>query len=143
MKIAEVLAAKGHAVATVHPEITVEAAARLLRERHIGALVVTADGHHLLGMLSERDIIYAVAVDRTVLDADVAKVMTTRVITTAPEDTVTRAMAVMTKERCRHLPVIHDDHLYGIVSIGDLVKARLQELETEARVLRDVAIAHL
>jgi CBS domain-containing protein len=141
MKIAEVLASKGHSIATVHPQISVDSAARLLRERRIGALVVSGDGHSLHGILSERDIVYALAVDRTVLDREVSEVMTTRVVTARAEDTVAEAMAVMTRERCRHLPVLRDGALKGIVSIGDLVKARLQELELETRVLRDVVIA--
>jgi CBS domain-containing protein len=141
MKISEVVRSKGHAVATVHPAVSVGAAARTLRERRIGALVVSPDGHTIAGILSERDIVYALAVDRSVLDGEVASVMTKRVITVTPEDSVAHAMAVMTRERCRHLPVLRDGELAGIVSIGDLVKARLQELELESRVLRDVVIA--
>jgi CBS domain-containing protein len=141
MKIAEVLASKGHTVATVHPQISVDTAARLLRSRRIGALVVSGHGHALDGILSERDIVYALAVDRSVLDREVGEVMTTRVVTARPEDSVAEAMAMMTRERCRHLPVLRDGQLEGIVSIGDLVKARLQELELETRVLRDVVIA--
>jgi CBS domain-containing protein len=141
MKIAEVLASKGRTVATVHPQISVDTAARLLRDRRIGALVVSGDGHSLDGIVSERDIVYAVALDRGALDREVSEVMTTRVVTARPDETVAEAMAVMTRERCRHLPVLRDGQLEGIVSIGDLVKARLQELELETRVLRDVVIA--
>jgi CBS domain-containing protein len=141
MKIDEVVRSKGHSVATVHPAVSVGAAARTLRERRIGALVVSPDGHTIAGILSERDIVYALAVDRSVLDREVAEVMTRRVITVTPEDSVAHAMAVMTRERCRHLPVLRNGELAGIVSIGDLVKARLQELELESRVLRDVVIA--
>jgi CBS domain-containing protein len=141
MKIDEVVRSMGHSVATVHPAVSVGAAARTLRERRIGALVVSPDGHTIAGILSERDIVYALAVDRSVLDGEVAQVMTKRVITVTPDDSVVHAMAVMTRERCRHLPVLRNGELAGIVSIGDLVKARLQELELESRVLRDVVIA--
>jgi CBS domain-containing protein len=142
VRIAEVVNAKGHDVALVHPATSVAAAAQILRSRHIGALVVSEDGATIKGILSERDIVYALAEDRSSLDAAVSNVMTTRVFTVRPEESIVQAMAIMTRQRCRHLPVLKEGRLDGIVSIGDLVKARVNELEMESRVLRDVVIAN-
>jgi CBS domain-containing protein len=141
VKISEVLRGKGAAVHTTHPLSSVVAAAARLHEARIGALVVSSGGDTIDGILSERDVVTAIAVDPASLHATVASVMTTDVITIAPEDSVVRAMALMTRHRCRHLPVVVGGRLVGIVSIGDLVKARLEELELESRVLRDVVIA--
>jgi CBS domain-containing protein len=141
MKIAEVLRAKGRTVATIHPEQSVGSAIAEMKRRGVGALVVTRDGSHLIGILSERDVVRALVDDPAVLGRRVADIMTTTVVTCTPDDTVTHAMALMTHRRHRHLPVVVDDRLDGIVSIGDLVKARLEELELESRVLRDVFIA--
>jgi CBS domain-containing protein len=141
MKIAEILRAKGRAVATIHPEQTVASAVRDMKERAVGALVVTRDGNHLVGIVSERDIVRALADDTGVLGRRVAEIMTTKVVTCSPEESVTHAMALMTHRRHRHLPVMEGEELAGIVSLGDLVKARLDELELESRILRDVFLA--
>jgi CBS domain-containing protein len=141
MKIAGVLQAKGRAVATVHPEQSVDSAVQQLKHWGVGALVVTRDRTHVLGIVSERDVVRALADDAGVLDRLVAELMTTDVVTCTPDDTVTHAMGLMTHRRHRHLPVLVDGQLAGIVSIGDLVKARLEELELESRVLRDAFIA--
>ncbi|HKA04379.1 MAG TPA: CBS domain-containing protein [Acidimicrobiales bacterium] len=141
MKIAEILRAKGSAVATIHPEQTVASAVRDMKERAVGALVVTRDGNHLVGIVSERDIVRALADDAGVLSRRIAEIMTTKVVTCSPEESVTHAMALMTHRRHRHLPVMEGDELVGIVSLGDLVKARLDELELESRILRDAFLA--
>jgi CBS domain-containing protein len=141
VKISEVLRDKGTSVITAHPVISVSAAARRMHDAHIGAMIVSGDGERIDGIISERDIVYAIARDHATLDAPVSSVMTTEVITVKPDDTVNKAMELMTRHRCRHLPVLRDGELAGIVSIGDLVKARLNELELESRVLRDVVIA--
>jgi CBS domain-containing protein len=120
---------------------SVTAAATRMHDAHIGALVVTDADGGIAGILSERDIVNAVARDGNALQAPIATVMTKDVITIRPEDTVVLAMTLMTRHRSRHLPVTSDGSLVGIVSIGDLVKARLEELELESRVLRDVVIA--
>jgi CBS domain-containing protein len=140
MKIAEILRAKGRAVASIHPDQTVAAAVREMKQRGVGALVVSRDRTHLVGIVSERDVVRALADDRGVLDRRVADIMTTNVETSTPDQTVTGAMAVMTHRRHRHLPVLEGGELAGIVSIGDLVKARLDELELESRVLRDTVL---
>ena len=129
MKIAEILRGKGRAVAGIHPEQTVAAAVRDMKQRGVGALVVTRDRIHVIGIVSERDVVWALADDPGVLDRRVADIMTSRVVTCTPDQTVTDAMALMTHGRHRHLPVLEGDELAGIVSIGDLVKARLDELE--------------
>jgi len=140
MKIAEILQGKGRAVASIHPEQTVASAVHEMKQRGVGALVVSRDRAHLAGIVSERDIVRALADDRGVLDRPVAEIMTTNVVTCTREHTVTHAMALMTHRRHRHLPVLDGDELVGIVSIGDLVKARLDELEMESRVLRDAVL---
>src|SRR5215218_3039929 len=125
MKIAEIVRSKGRNVATVHPEQTVRSAVREMKHWGIGALVVTKDGQHLSGIVSERDVVRALVDAPDVLDQRVADIMTTSVVTCSPDDSVTHAMALMTQRRHRHLPVVVDGELAGIVSIGDLVKARL------------------
>src|SRR5215813_5916684 len=109
MKIAEILRAKGSAVATIHPEQTVASAVRDMKERAVGALVVTRDGNHLVGIVSERDIVRALADDAGVLSRRIAEIMTTKVVTCSPEESVTHAMALMTHRRHRHLPVMEGD----------------------------------
>jgi CBS domain-containing protein len=140
MKIAEVVRTKGRAVATIHPEQSVGSAVREMRHWGVGALVVTRDGTHLVGIVSERDVVRALVDTPDVLDRRVSDIMTTTVVTCSPDDTVTHAMALVTQRRHRHLPVIVAGELAGIVSIGDLVKARLEELELESRVLRQAVI---
>ena len=142
MKIAEILRAKGRAVASIHPDQTVASAVREMKQRSVGALVVSRDRTHLVGIVSERDVVRALADDRAVLDRRVAEIMTEQVVTCTPEQTVTDAMALMTHRRHRHLPVLEGDEVAGIVSIGDLVKARLDELELESRVLRDAVLGN-
>jgi CBS domain-containing protein len=108
-----------------------------LRDRNIGALVVSEDGAAVDGILSERDVAYGLADHGSaLLSFSVAQTMTRRVATCAPADSVADLMAKMTNRRLRHLPVVEDGRLVGIVSIGDLVKSRLDEIEEEARSLR-------
>ena len=109
-----------------------------LRLKGIGAFVVSQDGSTILGMVSERDIVHGLAEHGTKLLAlPVSQVMTSPVVTCTPEDTVTAVMARMTRYRVRHLPVVEDGELSGIVSIGDVIKHRLDELEMEANILRE------
>ena len=140
MKVREILDAKGRSVATIRPEAAVTTALdRLVRER-IGALVVSEHGRRVAGVLSERDLVRALAAEGAALVAGgrrVAELMTREVVTCAPEDDVGRVMAEMTRRRVRHLPVVEGGGLAGIVSIGDVVKSRLGEAEGEAATLRD------
>src|SRR5215210_8462961 len=143
MIVAEILRTKGHRVVTVAPTATVAEAAALLERNRIGAAVVSADGRRLDGLLDESDIVRAVVRDGPEgLNRPVRDAMTREPATCAPDDRITSVMAVMTQRRQRHLPVLSGGELAGLVSIGDAVKARLSELELEARVLRDAWIAH-
>jgi len=128
-------------IITIHPTETVKRAADRMRARNIAALVVKS-GDEFLGLISEREIVHAIAQHgEGALSLTVQAVMTRAAITVAPDDTVKRAMTLMTNYRVRHLPVIAGDKLVGIVSIGDVVKHRLEDLETESNVLRDAYIA--
>lgn len=137
MNVETILKGKGRAVVTIAPEASVGTAITLLRQKSIGALVVSRDGTTVLGILSERDIIHALA-DRgaAATTAVVAELMSRHVTTCAPEDGIAELMAEMTERRIRHLPVIEAGRLAGIVSIGDVVKSRLDEVESEASDLR-------
>ena len=137
MNVETILRAKGRAVATIRPDETVAAAVAALRERNVGALVVSENGESVDGIISERDVVHGLG-DRggELLSQTVAQVMTRQVATCDPSDTVADLMAEMTNRRIRHFPVVRDGRLCGIVSIGDLVKNRLDEIEYEARSLR-------
>ena len=137
MNVEAILRGKGRDVATIRPDQTVAVALAALLDRNIGALVVSRDGERVDGIISERDIVHGLAAHGgALLAVDVAAVMTRRVATCDPADTVADLMALMTNRRIRHLPVVDDGKLVGIVSIGDLVKNRLDEIEYEARSLR-------
>ena len=137
MNVEAILRAKGSNVATIRPDATVGAAVRELKTHGIGALLVSEDGRRVAGILSERDIVHALAEQGAALLAmPVDQLMTRKVVTCVPEDTVSDLMARMTQHRFRHLPVVKDGILIGIVSIGDLVKNRIEEVEFEADSLR-------
>ena len=138
MQVGDILRQKGTAVATIHPGATVAEAVGALRQWSVGALVVSADGRTIDGIVSERDIVRALGGPRrTLLDQLVDSIMTTPVRTCGPTDRVESLMALMTENRIRHLPVEVDGRLAGIVSIGDVVKSRLTELEHETRALEE------
>jgi len=137
MNVHMILRNKGKSVVTIHPDATVERAIAVLRLRGIGALVVSDDGENVVGIVSERDIVEALGRYGTeLLGVSVSEVMTCPVVTCEPEDGVAELMAEMTNRRIRHFPVIEDGRLVGIVSIGDLVKSRLDEIEYEAHSMR-------
>jgi CBS domain-containing protein len=136
MNVATILKAKGTDVVTASPIISLGEAARLLTSRRIGAVVVM-HGQQVLGILSEREIVKAVAVSGAeALDRPVRDVMTSRVVTCDLNDSVDELMDAMTEGRFRHLPVVHDGELVGIVSIGDVVKHRIAETVMETEALR-------
>ena len=139
MTIAAILRAKGTHVETTTLETTLFTATWNLKIKGIGALVVVGgDGNHILGIISERDIIRAlIEQGEQLLALPVSKAMTSPVLTCAREDRVTAVMARMTRHRVRHLPVVEGGKLAGLISIGDVVKYRLDELELEANVLRE------
>jgi len=138
MQIAALLSAKGDQVATIRPEATVMAALGELRAHGIGALVVSSDGTSIDGIVSERDIVRALF-DRhgSLLDEPVRSIMTSTVFTGSPDDDTETLMRVMTERRVRHVPVVQDGAMVGIVSIGDIVKSRIGELEKDRKELVD------
>jgi CBS domain-containing protein len=138
MTVKAILSGKGRDVMTISSNATLADAARLLSERRIGALVVEDDDHTVAGLLSERDIVRAVAAKGgEALGFPVQQAMTRKVVTCREADTVGAIMEHMTIGKFRHLPVIEDGQLVGIVSIGDVVKFRLGEMEQESSALRD------
>jgi len=141
MKVEGILRSKGTNVVTADPRATIGSIVERLHRERIGALVVTESGS-VLGMISERDVIRGLAEHGPViLDKKVTDLMTRPVHTCSRGDSIKHLMSEMTRKRIRHLPVIDDGVLYGIVSIGDVVKNRLDEVEMEANVLRDAYIA--
>jgi CBS domain-containing protein len=139
MFVSDVLRTKGHHVERIHPTDSVEVAVRKLAEHRIGALVVEDRWMKPVGIFSERDFINAVARDgAAVLGFQVQELMSTPMLTCRSADRIDAVLATMTMARIRHLPVVEDSELKGIVSIGDLVKHRLDEKELEASVLRDI-----
>jgi CBS domain-containing protein len=137
MRIADVLSNKGAAVATITPETTVSQLLASLAALNIGAMVVVgADG--LAGIVSERDVVRELHKrGGGLLGQPVSEIMTTVLATCTPRDTVDHLVVLMTQNRVRHVPVIDDGRLAGIVSIGDVVKTRMEELETEQQQLQD------
>jgi CBS domain-containing protein len=136
MIVSQILKAKGSDVTTIGPEASLAEAATKLARARIGALVVTARDGEIVGIISERDIVKAVAVSRgQAVDQAVEAVMTHKVATCAPADSLESLMREMTARRVRHLPVVNDNRLAGIISIGDVVKYRLDELERERAML--------
>ena len=137
MNVETILRKKGRTVATIRPEDTVGAAVDALVSGNIGALVASEDGEAVDGIISERDIVHALAQHGSgLLALTVAEVMTRPAVTCDPSESVGELMAEMTNRRIRHLPVVCNGRLCGIVSIGDVVKNRLDEIEYEARSLR-------
>ena len=137
MDVETILRSKGRAVATIRPDDTVGSAVEALVSGNIGALVASEDGEAVDGIISERDVVHALARHGpALLEQTVAEVMTRSVVTCDPTESVAELMAEMTNRRIRHLPVVRDGKLCGIVSIGDVVKNRLDEIEYEARSLR-------
>ena len=137
MLVSQILKQKGSAVYTCSPLETVAAAAAVLHSRRVGALVVMDEQDHVVGMLSERDIVRVIAQQGHMgLSGPVSSCMTRDVIYASPTDTVADLMACMTDRRVRHLPVCQNDRLVGIASIGDLVKSKIAETEAEAEELK-------
>ena len=139
MDIEAILANKGREVRTVRPEAPAAEALHQMREKQVSALVVSEDGARIAGIISDRGIMDAIA-DRSaeVLNVPVGSVMTKEVFTCSRGEPVSAIMALMTKRRIRHIPVVEQDgRLCGIISIGDVVKHRLGEIEHEAEAMRE------
>jgi CBS domain-containing protein len=138
MRVSAILAHKGREVLTIRPEATLGSAAEALDEHRIGALVVSEGDGVIRGVVSERDIVRRLArIGHDALTEPVESVMTIDVVTCTPSDTTEHLMEVVTTRRIRHVPVVEDDRLAGLVSIGDIVAARVRDLEQEAHLLRE------
>jgi CBS domain-containing protein len=138
MTVKAILSAKGGEVQTIDPTTNVAAAAKLLAELNIGALVLTGPDRHVIGIVSERDIVQELAAHGAAsLDLPLTEVMTRKVMTCSVSDTISSVMERMTAGKFRHLPVVEQGRLAGIISIGDVVKHRLREMEHEQSALRD------
>lgn len=142
MRITDILEKKGTAVATVAPEATVGDVVEALAAHGVGALVVSSDGVRIEGIVSERDVVRQLDRQRDgLLARRVADVMSSPVLTCPPESDVAEAMSTMTSARVRHLPVVRDGTLVGIVSIGDVVKATIDQLQLDRKLLEEYIAA--
>ena len=142
MTIESILKRKGTYVATIAPEASIKRAADWLSAKNIGALVVVTSENAVLGLISEREIVHAFSrYGETAASMPVKEIMRHGVATVSPDESVNRVINLMTHQRVRHMPVLRGGKLAGIVSIGDVVKHRLEDLELETNVLRDVYIA--
>jgi len=138
MTVKEILSHKGTDVVTADPHASIADAVKLLADRRIGAVVVTGADRRIVGILSERDIVRALAEKGAeALAAPVAEVMTRKVDTCSLAQTVSELMEQMTSGKFRHVPVVEQGRLAGIISIGDVVKSRVQEMEQESAALKD------
>jgi CBS domain-containing protein len=138
MTVESILRRKGTNVTTIAPEASIRRAADWLRAKNIGALVVTSE-NAVLGLITEREIVHAFSRYGEMVGSMLVKeIMQCGVTTVSPDESVNRVMKLMTHHRVRHMPVLRDGKLAGIVSIGDVVKHRLEDLELETNVLRDV-----
>lgn len=132
MRISDVLRGKGDEVVTITPESTVQSLLESLADHGVGALVVSSDGHGVAGIVSERDVVRRLRSEgAALLQAPVESIMTASVHTCGPDAEVDDLMRMMTDRRIRHVPVVSGDRMIGIVSIGDVVKQRMDELQTE------------
>ncbi len=138
MRIADILATKGSTVVTIPGEASVADVVAALAHHGIGALVVSPDGAHIEGIVSERDIVRLLAVEPDgLLERSVRAIMSSPVRTCTPDTEVATAMALMTDERIRHVPVAEQGVLHGLLSIGDVVKATIKQLERDRRTLEE------
>ena len=137
MKLSEVLSTKGNKVYRLKTDNSIAEAATKLTEKKIGALLVEDNDGKIVGILSERDIVGGMGPHGADLhDVPISELMTTNLIKCTSQDTVLQAMAMMTDRRVRHLPVFDGDDLIGVISLGDLVKCRISEVQSEADALR-------
>lgn len=138
MLVSAMLHNKGGSVGTIRPDTDVRHLCAKLRELRVGAMVVSEDGSRILGIVSERDVVRAVAADGdAALNRGVTEIMTADVVTCSPSDRIGDLMIMMTENRVRHLPVTDGGRMVGIVSIGDVVKYRVDELEHEAQAMQE------
>ncbi|MEO6511982.1 MAG: CBS domain-containing protein [Nocardioides sp.] len=132
MRISDIISAKASQdVITIAPDASVRDLIRLLAEHNVGALIVSGDGSAVDGIVSERDVVRRLLDSDEILDGQVSAIMTAEVATAGPETTLDDIRAVMTERRIRHVPVVTDENLIGIISIGDVVKAAMNQLQFE------------
>jgi CBS domain-containing protein len=137
MHVERILSLKGNDVISVATNETIGVAANILSENRIGAILIRDDDGFVRGVLSERDIVRGLAdMGPRCLETGVAELMTRDVVFCGPEDDIDTIMAIMTNRRIRHLPVMQDNQLLGIISIGDVVKFRIEEIKSEADAMR-------
>lgn len=142
MRVADILKAKGSAVFTVRPTETLQAVAKRLKQENVGAMIVSADGKSLEGVISERDVALSLAVfDKEFHALPASALMQSAFVACSPDDRLVEIAKMMTERRLRHLPVKQNGRLVGVISIGDVLKHRLAEVQLESRVLQDIAIA--
>ena len=142
MKVSDIIQTKGSVVKTVRPEASAREVSVRLQADQIGAMVVSDDGKSIDGIVTERDLAYGLAAHGSELPTmPVSSLMTKAVIVCSPDESITHVMKLMTQRQVRHLPVREGAKLVGIISIGDVLKHRLDELELEANVMRDYAVA--
>jgi CBS domain-containing protein len=140
VKVADILAVKGSVVVTVQPSDTIATLAERLREKRIGAAIVSTDGRTVEGVISERDVAYGLAVHRSKLHSlPVSTLMTKEVIACSPNDSVAQVAATMLARNVRHLPVEHERRLVGMISIRDVLNVRVADLQQQASQLRAFA----
>ncbi len=138
MKVQDILRNKGSVVETIRPDAKILMAVHRMRMQNVGALIVSRDGEKVDGVLSERDIVRGLTNHGAgLVEMSVVAVMSRSVPTCAPGDSLTSVMSQMTRTRNRHVPVVDEGRLCGILSVGDVVKHRLEEMELETSVLRD------
>ncbi|MBB5047832.1 CBS domain-containing protein [Rhodopseudomonas rhenobacensis] len=138
MTVSAILESKGRQIVGVEPDTPLHAAVKVLADRRIGAVLVMTRGRRIEGILSERDVVRVLGERGAgVLDEPVSAVMTRKVIHCRPADTVSAMMELMTSGKFRHIPVIEDNEIVGLISIGDIVKWRLREYEHEQQALQD------
>src|SRR6516164_1780745 len=138
MTVSTILSVKGRDIFTIEPGATLTAAAKLLAEKRIGALLILGPDHRITGILSERDIVRAIAErGAAALNDPVSRSMTRKVSTCTESETIASLMERMTEGKFRHLPVVDQGRLVGIISIGDVVKDRLQEMERDSTAMHD------
>ena len=138
MTVSTILSVKGRDIFTIEPGATLTAAAKLLAEKRIGALLILGPDHRITGILSERDIVRAIAArGAAALDNFVSTAMTREVVTCRETETITSIMDRMTSGKFRHLPVVDQDRPVGMISIGDVIKYRVHEMERDAAQMRE------
>ena len=144
MRVQDILRTKGTKVVSVRHDASIAEASQIIAREQVGMLLVLNDRHGLIGLLSERDVTHFVGKQGTAAaTAPVSAAMSEARLQATPEDSVTHVMRLMTDERLRHMPVISQEQLVGVISIGDILKSRLTEKDEEAKVLRDIARSSL